>query len=287
MLQIMCTTTTKTLSLSESGFRPNHFCHTALTEVIDTWLSEININKLYGTLFIDFAKTLDVINYDLPQRKLTLYSLSSNSLSLICSFLNSRLQKVSLKDKQSYFKTVLFWSSRRICPRTLLFSICINDLTLLIPSAQCDMLADDTTIHKPVKTEVHDTNDASEATTTSLSAHLSFGNQQITEVSDHNLLGVTMDNNLTWVSHIRDLCKTTAKKVVYRSAKIKHFLNFHAGGGVGGGGGGNQKNPSTHSVKYRLCFNTLGLSKRLFAKNKNKKTKKLEIYTGKQSESFF
>ena len=74
------------------------------------------------------------------------------------------------------------------------------------------MLADDTTIHKPVKTEVHDTNDASEATTTSLSAHLSFGNQQITEVSDHKVLGVTKDNYLTRGPHIRDLCKTTAKK---------------------------------------------------------------------------
>ena len=59
------------------------------------------------------------------------------------------------------------------------------------------------------------------------SAHLSVGNQQITEVSDHKVLGVTIDNNLTWGPHIRDLCKTTAKKV-YQSAKIKHFLNFHA-----------------------------------------------------------
>ena len=50
---------------------------------------------------------------------------------------------------------------------------------------------------------------------------------QITEVSDHKVLGVTIDNNLTWGPHIRDLCKTTAKKV-YQSAKIKHFLNFHA-----------------------------------------------------------
>ena len=41
------------------------------------------------------------------------------------------------------------------------------------------------------------------------------------------MLGVTIDNNLTWGPHIRDLCKTTAKKV-YQSAKIKHFLNFHA-----------------------------------------------------------
>ena len=46
-------------------------------------------------------------------------------------------------------------------------------------------------------------------------------------VSDHKVLGVTIDNNLTWGPHIRDLCKTTAKKV-YQSAKIKHFLNFHA-----------------------------------------------------------
>ena len=44
------------------------------------------------------------------------------------------------------------------------------------------------------------------------SAHLSVGNQQITEVSDHKVLGVTIDNNLTWGPHIRDLCKTTAKK---------------------------------------------------------------------------
>ena len=92
----------------QSGFRPNHSCHTALTELIDTWLSEININKLCGALFIDFAKAFDVINHDLLLRKLTLYCLSANTLSLICSFFNSRLQKVSLEDNQSDFKTVLF-----------------------------------------------------------------------------------------------------------------------------------------------------------------------------------
>ena len=59
------------------------------------------------------------------------------------------------------------------------------------------------------------------------SAHLSVGDQQISEVSVHKLLGVIIDNNLTWGTHIRDLCKTTAKNV-YQSANIKHFLNFHA-----------------------------------------------------------
>ena len=242
-----------------SGFRPNHSCHTALTELIDTWLSEININKLCGALFIDFAKAFDVINHDLLLRKLTLYGLSANTLSLICSFLNSRLQKVSLKDTQSDFKTILYGVPQGSVLGPLLFSIYINDLPLHVPSAKCDMLADDTTIHTsgqdvPAITTVLQSclSDVFEWThlnhmslnpsktkymilTTrqkrqllhSPSAHLSVGNQQITEVSDHKVLGVTIDNNLTWGPHIRDLCKTTAKKV-YQSAKIKHFLNFHA-----------------------------------------------------------
>ena len=86
-------------------FYQKQSCHTALTELIDTWLSEVNINKLCGALFIDFAQAFDVINHDLLLRKLTLYGLSANTLSLICSFLNSRLRKVSLKDNQSDFKT--------------------------------------------------------------------------------------------------------------------------------------------------------------------------------------
>ena len=131
----------------QSGVRPNYSCHTALTELIDTWLSEININKLCGTLFTDFAKAFDVINHDILLRKLTLYGLSANTLSLICSFLNSRLRKVSLKDNQSDFKTVLFGVPQGSVLEPLLFSIYINDLPLHIPSAQCDMLADDTTIH--------------------------------------------------------------------------------------------------------------------------------------------
>ena len=59
----------------------------------------------------------------------------------------------------------------------------------------------------------------------SSSAHLSVDNQQITEVSDHKVLGVTTDNNLTWGRHIRDLCKTTTKKSTNQQ-KINIFLTF-------------------------------------------------------------
>ena len=241
----------------QSGFRPNHSCLTALTELIDTWLSEIKKNKLCGALFIDFAQAFDVIYHDLLLRKLTLYGLSANTLSLICSFLDSRLQKVSLKDNQSGFKTVLFGVSEGSVLGPLLFSIYINDLPLHIPSAQCDMLADDTTIHtsgqdvsaitavlqsclsdvvewthlndmslNPSKTKyVILTTRQKRQLLHSPSANLSVGNQQITEVSDHKVLGVTIDNNLTWGPHIRDLCKTTAKRSTNQQT-LSIFLTF-------------------------------------------------------------
>ena len=151
----------------------------------------------------------------------------------------------ALKDNQSDFKTVLYGVPQGSVLGPLLFSIYINDLPLYVPSAKCDMLADDTTIHTsgqdvPAITTVLQSclSDVVEWThlnhmslnpsktkymilTTrqkrqllhAPSAHLSVGNQQITEVSDHKVLGVTIDNNLTWGPHIRDLCKTTAKKV--------------------------------------------------------------------------
>ena len=58
-------------------------------------------------------------------------------------------------------------------------------------------------------------------------AHILIGKQQLHEVSEHKLLGVTIDNNLAWGPQIRDLCKSTAERV-YQSAKIKIFLTFHA-----------------------------------------------------------
>ena len=80
---------------------------------------------------------------------------------------------------------------------------------------------------------------------------LLVGNKQLHEVSEHKLLGVIIDNNLTWGPHIRYLCKSVAKRV-YQSAKIKKLPQLSCSKNIF---------PSPYPVTYRLCFNSLGLRK--------------------------
>ena len=54
---------------------------------------------------------------------------------------------------------------------------------------------------------------------------LLVGKRQLREVSEHKLLGVFIDNNLTWGTHILYLCKSIAKRV-YQSAKIRTSSSF-------------------------------------------------------------
>ena len=49
----------------------------------------------------------------------------------------------------------------------------------------------------------------------------------IEEVQKHRVLGVIIDNNLSWTPHVNSLCKKISIKT-FQLSKIKHFVNFHA-----------------------------------------------------------
>ena len=76
----------KLLHTLQSGFRPKHSCHTALTRLVDTWLANINNKKLSGVVFLDFKKAFDLINHDILLSKLKLYTLNDNSVKMFKSY---------------------------------------------------------------------------------------------------------------------------------------------------------------------------------------------------------
>ena len=140
----------------------------------------------------------------------------------------------------------------------LLFSIFINDLPLFIKTL-CELFADDTTIHTShsdithVSTTLQENVDRlvewSELNHMALNPDktkcmlittrqkrqnlpvklppIHIANKVVEEVDSHKVLGVIIDNNLSWSNHISSLCKKLSKKV-YQFTKIKHFLNYHS-----------------------------------------------------------
>ena len=56
---------------------------------------------------------------------------------------------------------------------------------------------------------------------------LYIGNEKIVEVATHKVLGVIIDNNLSWTNHVNEPTKRVSQKL-YQLAIIKHFLNAHA-----------------------------------------------------------
>lgn len=243
----------------QSGFRENHSCHTALTNLVEEWLLNINNNKFTGVLFIDFAKAFDLIDHDLLLQKLAVYKLSEHALSLVKSFLSDRQHKVHIHNDQSQFLTQTYGVPQGSVLGPLLFSLYINDLPLFIHNGLCELFADDTSIHscnsdlKQLHTSLQDnvyqlikwaelnhmtlnnqktkymiiTTRQKRQNITSSIPHIYIDNIAIQEVTTHKVLGVTIDNNLSWSPHIKSLCKHISQKL-FQLSKIKNFLDIKA-----------------------------------------------------------
>ncbi len=228
---------------NQHGFRENHSCQTALTSLVDTWLNNIEANKYSGAVFVDFMKAFDTISHELLLRKLKLYGLSANTIELLSSYLSHREQITVANNKASSTQTITHGVPQGSVLGPLLFSIYINDLPLAITGA-CEMFADDTTIHSSDADlhkltaslqeslnclqkwselnhmAIHPTKSKAMLITTrqkrqnlkSTPFTLYFGNQPIQEEENHTVLGVTIDNNLTWSKHISAISKTISKK---------------------------------------------------------------------------
>ena len=93
---------------SQSGFRKKHSCQTALTSLVEQWLSNINNDEFNGVIFVDFKKVFDVIDHNLLLRKLALYGMSDCVMDLFSSYLSNRQQCVSVDAHTSSLSTLIY-----------------------------------------------------------------------------------------------------------------------------------------------------------------------------------
>ena len=245
------------LHKSQSGFRPNHSCETALIGMVSKWLESINKGSLIGTVMIDFKKAFDLVDHSVLLKKLEHYKLSHQALSWFASYLSKRKQKVSLNNIISDDEMITDGVPQGSILGPLLFLMFINDLPLYTDSANTDFYADDTTLYvvgesletiernlqvaldclakwckcngmliNTAKTKVMLITTHQKRTSLingQLSLHLN--NDELNMITNDKVLGIIIDNNLTWSQHVDKVCKKITTNL-WLLSRIKEYLTI-------------------------------------------------------------
>ena len=244
----------------QSGFRPNHSCHTSLTNLVDNWLPAINNSDVVGSVFLDFEKAFDMVHHGKLFDKLTHYLRDTTALNLFQSFLENRQQRVHVNGKVSDFGTLKAGVPQGSVLGPVLFCLFINDLPIHFSDRKvvCAMFADDTTLYassnsidtvtntlqtsldelscwcsanhmvlNPCKTKCMSISTRQKHQIRPLSLSLFLGTKPLQRVNNHKLLGVIIDDHLDWNSHINKLCHKISSNLFLLS-KLRHFVDIQA-----------------------------------------------------------
>ena len=130
----------------QSGFRPMFSTETALLEVTNEWLWNIDNKHLNGVIFLDLKKAFDTMDHAILLEKLKLYGVDCLSLKCFPSYLSDRKQQTFIDGAQSAFCNVICGIPQGSILGPLLFTIYINDLPSCNLFSKPRMYADDTTL---------------------------------------------------------------------------------------------------------------------------------------------
>ena len=231
------------------GFRKGFNTQHALLRLMDTCKNSLDKKGVVGALLMDLSKAFDCIDHELLIAKLSAYGFCNKALLMIYSYLTGRKQRVKVNGSFSTWRETFAGVPQRLVLGPLLFNIYINDLFLSVMDTAVCNFADDTTIFA-ADCQLDSVLERLETDALVLSkwfpenfmklnegkCHLStFGTSQddikitvgeaiVKESSEEKLLGVTIDKNLNFKSHVSNLCKRASQKL-HALARVSAFMN--------------------------------------------------------------
>lgn len=128
----------------QSGFRPQHSCTTALTDVVEKIRSDLDNNRITFLVLLDHSKAFDTVEHNVLSLKLAkMFRFAPTAVRMISSYLSNRLQSVENNGILSRPLTVSRGVPQGSILGPLLYSLYANDLPLQIQYSNIQMYADD------------------------------------------------------------------------------------------------------------------------------------------------
>jgi hypothetical protein len=213
------------------GFRKGCSTSTAIVELVEFLLSNIDNKCIVGGLFIDLKKAFDTLDHNILLKKLEYYGIRGLANDLIRSYLKNRQQYVAIEDSRSSLQTFNIGVPQGSNIGPLLFLIYINDLGNLPLKGIPRLFADDSAMFYPNRDAsviISDMNDDLKILIQFFNSNLlslnlgktkymlfrsprkkipvhvnpSVGQTTIEKVQTFKYLGLALDPTFSWGSHI-------------------------------------------------------------------------------------
>ena len=120
------------LNPNQPGFCPHLSTETCRTDMVDTWLFNMNGGKMTGVAFIDLRKAFDAVNHSILLKKIRDMGGSDLTLKWFISYLPWRVQILCFKNSLSDVLKVNTGVSQGSILRPFLFIIFINSMSSVI-----------------------------------------------------------------------------------------------------------------------------------------------------------
>ena len=255
--------TKKLLYNSQYGFREGHSTEFASLEFIDRISQDLDQGKIPIALYLDLSKAFDTLDHSILLAKLKYYGVRNTELDWFNSYLNDRYQYVEINGSKSPQQRVTTGVPQGSILGPLLFIIYMNDLHIATRIFHSILYADDTTLQTPlcafkiqlIPSEIENLSKSinselskiqewlainklslnisktkymlfhhKQKDVSHIELNLEINNTPLEKVSDFNFLGLIINENLTWQSHINKLSGKISRSLGVMN-RLKRFLS--------------------------------------------------------------
>ena len=252
-------TETGLLCENQSGFRKNHSCQTCLINIVEYCYEHINNGNIVGLISLDFRKAFDIMQHDILCKKLRLYGCNNITVNWFNSYLSGRTQHVMMNNVTSNQCYVKHGVPQGSILGPLLFVIYINDLVMHCTECSLHKYADDSNLIVAGKTvteincllskdlqNIEDwclnnrfalnlrkcnfmmINSSQRKRYIHMSDfNLTLCDEPLTHVSHQKILGLNVDNNLTWRAHVDTVCGSISS-LIGLMYWVRNCLDFNS-----------------------------------------------------------